>query len=213
MKVGAQGVLTTAESIFRGARTRVTELAARHSASDLPLRICAGERRADSLRREGPRPHATTNAARHCRRSHRIAMRFAGVHQSGVGRKEPCPCRPGASAHRCTAEISPGRWTAAFDPRGTRSEECLALRIRDERCIWHRCLGGNPCAERSSMCSGQIEKRGVCTQPRADRGQGQHLWRWRWNAAGPSTPSPVFGVSFYCRSPIMTQHLVRTHGL
>jgi hypothetical protein len=30
-KVGAQGVLTTAESIFRGARTRVTELAARHS--------------------------------------------------------------------------------------------------------------------------------------------------------------------------------------
>lgn len=52
MKVGAQGVLTTAESIFRGARTRVTELAARHSASDLPLRICAGERRADSLRRE-----------------------------------------------------------------------------------------------------------------------------------------------------------------
>jgi hypothetical protein len=162
MKVGAQGVLTTAESIFRGARTRVTELAARHSASDLPLRICAGERRADSLRREGPRPHATTNAARHCRRSHRIAMRFAGVHQSGVGRKEPCPCRPGASAHRCTAEISPGRWTAAFDPRGTRSEECLALRIRDERCIWNRCLGGNPCAERSSMCSGQIEKRGVC---------------------------------------------------
>jgi hypothetical protein len=125
MKVGAQGVLTTAESIFRGARTRVTELAARHSASDLPLRICAGERRADSLRREGPRPHATTNAARHCRRSHRIAMRFAGVHQSGVGRKEPCPCRPGASAHRCTAEISPGRWTAAFDPRGTRSEEFL----------------------------------------------------------------------------------------
>jgi len=30
-KVGAQGVLTTAESIFRGARARVTELAARHS--------------------------------------------------------------------------------------------------------------------------------------------------------------------------------------
>ena len=29
-KVGAQGVLTTAESIFRGARARVTELAARH---------------------------------------------------------------------------------------------------------------------------------------------------------------------------------------
>jgi putative tryptophan/tyrosine transport system substrate-binding protein len=30
-KVGAQGVLTTAESIFRGARARVTELAAHHS--------------------------------------------------------------------------------------------------------------------------------------------------------------------------------------
>jgi putative tryptophan/tyrosine transport system substrate-binding protein len=30
IKMGVQGVLTTAESIFRGARTQVTELAARH---------------------------------------------------------------------------------------------------------------------------------------------------------------------------------------
>jgi putative ABC transport system substrate-binding protein len=54
--VDAQGVLTTAESIFRGARARVTQLAARHKLPAIYRGICAGERRINGLRRYRSRP-------------------------------------------------------------------------------------------------------------------------------------------------------------